>query len=469
MNGSYDLGLVALSVLIAIVVSRAALDLANHVTMARGRARALWLAGGAFAMGSGIWSMHYVGMLAFRLPVPVLYDVPTVLASLLAAVFASAVALFVVSRPALGVRRALVGSVVMGAGIATMHYTGMVAMRMPATVSYNPALFTLSVVIAIVASLVALLLAFHLRSDAIRAGDWRKLGSTMLLGAAIPAMHYTGMAAAHFAAASQPLRLRHAIAISSLGATAVAGSTFLVLALALATSMLDRHLRARERLLRARFAARLDERTRLAHELHDTLLQDFTGVALQVAAVTNRMEGPPEIVAALRDVIASAQKTLENARRAIWDMRPASPAGCDFVTTMRAAAEEGIRGTDLRLEFAVEGPVLPADPDVETAVFRVAQQAIANAVKHAAARTVRVVLTYEPTRIRLAVTDDGRGFVVDPDFRAYSGHLGLLGMQERASQVHGTLTVRSSPGHGTEIVLLVADAAREAASSGPGT
>src|SRR2546421_11291011 len=85
MNGTYDLGLVTLSVVIAILASGAALDLANRVTAARGRARALWLAGGAFAMGSGIWSMHYVGMLAFRLPVPVLYDVPTGLASLLAA------------------------------------------------------------------------------------------------------------------------------------------------------------------------------------------------------------------------------------------------------------------------------------------------------------------------------------------------------------------------------------------------
>jgi len=227
--------------------------------------------------------------------------------------------------------------------------------------------------------------------------------------------------------------------------------------------------RARERAAEARFAARLDERTRIARELHDTLLQGFTGVGLRLVAVTNRMEGPPEVVAALRDVIALAQGTLENARRAIWDIRPAPSAGGDFVATLRAAAEERVCGTEVSLEFAVEGSVLPTDPDVETAVFRVTQEAIANVVKHAAARTVRVVLAYEPTRIRLAVTDDGRGFVVDPDFRAYGGHLGLLGMQERASQAHGTLTVRSSPGHGTEIVLLVAYAAREVASTGTET
>ena len=142
MNGTYDLGLVALSVVIAILASGAALDLANRVTAARGRARALWLAGGAFAMGSGIWSMHYVGMLAFRLPVPVLYDVPTVLASLLAAVLASAVALLFVSGETLGPARVLLGSAIMGAGIAIMHYTGMAAMRMPATLTYNPVVFT---------------------------------------------------------------------------------------------------------------------------------------------------------------------------------------------------------------------------------------------------------------------------------------------------------------------------------------
>jgi len=220
--------------------------------------------------------------------------------------------------------------------------------------------------------------------------------------------------------------------------------------------------RAREQAAAARFAAILDERTRIARELHDTLLQGFTGVGLNLVAVTNRMEGPPKVVAALRDVIALAQRTLENARRAIWDIRPPLSAGSDFVATLRAAAEEGVRGTDLSLEFAVEGLVATAAPEMETAVFRVAQEAIANVVKHAAARTVRVTLTYEPTRMRLAVTDDGRGFVVDPDFRAYGGHLGLLGMQERANQARGTLTVRSSPGRGTEVVLVVA-------SSGPGT
>ena len=146
MSGLYDYRLVALSVVIAICAAYAALDLAARTTAASGRLRIAWLSGGAIAMGLGIWSMHYVGMLAFTLPVPVLYDWPTVLLSFLAAVFASAVALFVVSRTQMGWLRALIGSAIMGGGIATMHYTGMAAMRLPAMCSYDPLLLTLSVV-----------------------------------------------------------------------------------------------------------------------------------------------------------------------------------------------------------------------------------------------------------------------------------------------------------------------------------
>src|SRR6185369_9537561 len=101
MIGNYQYGLVALSVAIAILASYAALDLTGRTRAAAGARRRIWLSGGATAMGLGIWAMHYIGMLAFRLPVPVLYDVPTVVVSLVAAIAASAMALFVVSRDTL--------------------------------------------------------------------------------------------------------------------------------------------------------------------------------------------------------------------------------------------------------------------------------------------------------------------------------------------------------------------------------
>jgi two-component system sensor histidine kinase/response regulator len=135
--GSYDYSLVALSVLIAIVASYAALDLASRVTASHGLIRVFWLLGGAVAMGTGIWSMHYIGMLAFILPIPVAYHWPTVLLSLLAAIVASAVALYVVSRRRMGLAEVMAGSLLMGAGIAGMHYIGMAAMRVAAVRRFN--------------------------------------------------------------------------------------------------------------------------------------------------------------------------------------------------------------------------------------------------------------------------------------------------------------------------------------------
>src|SRR6202040_1046241 len=146
--GSYNYALVALSVLIAIFASYAALDLASRVTAAAGWTRAVWLLGGAGAMGTGIWSMHYIGMLAFVLPIPVAYHWPTVLLSLLAAILASAIALYVVSRQKMGAFRTFGGSSLMGAGIAGMHYIGMAAMRLPAMCHFNSFLVVVSVMFA---------------------------------------------------------------------------------------------------------------------------------------------------------------------------------------------------------------------------------------------------------------------------------------------------------------------------------
>jgi len=212
MISSYNHGLVALSVAIAILASYAALDLAGRTRAARGTVRRIWLAGGATAMGLGIWAMHYIGMLAFHLPVPVLYDVPTVMVSLVAAVSASAVALFVVSRNQLTVASAIAGSIVMGSGIAAMHYTGMAAMRLPAIHHYDRRLVALSVALAIVISLVALILTFLFR-DEVRASSWRKFGSAVLMGVAVPVMHYTGMAAASFTSAPSMADASLAVAI----------------------------------------------------------------------------------------------------------------------------------------------------------------------------------------------------------------------------------------------------------------
>jgi PAS domain S-box-containing protein len=266
--GSYNYALVALSVLIAIFASYAALDLAGRVTAAGGWTRAVWLLGGAGAMGTGIWSMHYIGMLAFILPIPVAYHWPTVLLSLFAAILASVVALGVVSRQKMGWFRALAGSVLMGAGIASMHYIGMAAMRLPALCQFNSFLVVLSVVFAVLISLAALWITFHFR-DGKRGIGWEKLAGAAVMGAAIPVMHYTGMAAASFTASDMPADLSHAVSISTLGAAGIAAITFIVLGLALLTSWVDRRfatqtLEVQEEKLQ-QSEAYLSEAQRLSH------------------------------------------------------------------------------------------------------------------------------------------------------------------------------------------------------------
>jgi PAS domain S-box-containing protein len=241
--GSYNYALVALSVLIAMFASYAALDLAGRVTAAGGWTRAVWLLGGAGAMGTGIWSMHYIGMLAFILPIPVAYHWPTVLLSLFAAILASLVALGVVSRQKMGWFRALAGSVLMGAGIASMHYIGMAAMRLAAICQFNSFLVVLSVVLAVLISLAALWITFHFRDEKAGIG-WEKLAGAVVMGAAIPVMHYTGMAAASFTPFGMPTDQSHAISISTLGTGGIVAVTFIVLGLAVLTSLVDRRFAA---------------------------------------------------------------------------------------------------------------------------------------------------------------------------------------------------------------------------------
>ncbi len=239
----YDPRLVVLSVAIAMCAAYAALDLAGRTSASKGRARTAWLASGAAAMGLGIWCMHYIGMLALRLPVPVLYDLPTVAVSLLAAVFASAVTLRLVSRAELRPVPVIVASLVMSAGICAMHYIGMDAMRLPAMCHYNPWIVAASVVIAVVVSVVALLLTFHFRKTD-RALHPGKLAAAAVMGLAVASMHYTGMAAVSFEPSPEIDDVSRAVAVSTLGMAGVTCFTLVVLGFVAITSVLDRRISA---------------------------------------------------------------------------------------------------------------------------------------------------------------------------------------------------------------------------------
>jgi two-component system, sensor histidine kinase and response regulator len=242
--------LVALSLLTAVCASYTALDVAGRATATIGRMRTVWLVGGAVSMGLGIWSMHYIGMLAFDLPIKVYYHLPTVLVSLLAAMFASGVALVMASRPKWSWPGSVAASVVMGSGIASMHYIGMAAMRLSATMIWNYTIVVLSVVIAMVVSLVAIWLAFRFRGETREIAPL-KIASAGVMGIAVVAMHYTGMAAATFLPSSAALDLSSSVAISSLGITGIFLVTLSVLAFSSVTSVLARRMSAQSTRLRA--------------------------------------------------------------------------------------------------------------------------------------------------------------------------------------------------------------------------
>jgi len=190
VTATYDPYLVALSILVAGFASYTALDLGGRVALAQGPTHPIWLAAAALTMGAGIWSMHFVAMLAFMLPTPVSYDVGLTVLSLLLAILGTSGCFYAISRPGAWRLRLLLSGVFMGFGILAMHYTGMAAMRGPVELSYDPLWLALSVIVAVGAATVALWLAFGTREPG------QKLAAAIVMGIAISGMHYTGMRAA---------------------------------------------------------------------------------------------------------------------------------------------------------------------------------------------------------------------------------------------------------------------------------
>ncbi|MGF6391192.1 putative bifunctional diguanylate cyclase/phosphodiesterase [Pseudomonas plecoglossicida] len=267
LTGSYSFSLVLISLCVAILASYTALDLTGRIATAKGRAVYLWMAGGALAMGIGIWSMHFIGMLAFSLPIDLGYDIGLTALSLLIAVLSSGFALWLVSQPSLPMLHLALGALIMGAGISCMHYTGMAALRMLPGIDYDPSLFGASLAIAVGASAAALWIAFRLRQHTPYVRQVRGLAA-MLMGVAIVGMHYTGMAAANFPQGSFCGAVADGLQGDGL-VYLVLITTLAVLAVALLTSVLDARLEARTAQLALSLTRANQELTQLA--LHDTL------------------------------------------------------------------------------------------------------------------------------------------------------------------------------------------------------
>lgn len=287
LASSYNSLLVLFSLLVAILASYTALDMAGRVATVQGRAGHWWLAGGACAMGTGIWSMHFIGMLAFNLPIPLGYDPVLTVLSLVVAIASSVFALWLVSQKTLPWLHLVAGALLLGAGISSMHYMGMAAMHMVPGIQYDPALLVLSIVIAIAAGGAALWIAFRLR----RHSHWvrpLRAGAAVVMGCCIVGMHYTGMAAAQFPAGSICGAAYDGISAGWL-ALVIIIVTLTILTMALIVSVLDLRMEQRTSMLTSSLAEANQELTYLA--LHDNLtklpnrvlLEDRLTQAIQAA------------------------------------------------------------------------------------------------------------------------------------------------------------------------------------------
>jgi NO-binding membrane sensor protein with MHYT domain len=325
VTGTYDPYLVALSILVAALASYTALDLGGRVAAARGLARRVWLAAAAITMGGGIWSMHFVAMLAFIMPTPMSYDIGLTALSLVVAMFVTGGGFYVISRHSGSLLRLVLSGIFMGLGIAAMHYTGMAAMREHVELSYDRIFVALSLIIAIGASTAALWLAFRTTDLG------QKLIAAVVMGLAISGMHYTAMGGTTFVAHG-PVPEAHGYA--SLDQTnlalAVAGTTFVILAAALIASLSEQK-RVEQALRQAQADLARVNRVNTMAELTASLAHEVNQPIS--AAVTNAD-------ACLR-WLAGDSPNLEEARTAATEIVKEGTRAAEIITRIRLLFKKG--------------------------------------------------------------------------------------------------------------------------------
>jgi NO-binding membrane sensor protein with MHYT domain len=448
---SYNPLLVVLSYVVAVFGSYSALSIAARLSDPRGKLRASWLVGGAFAQATGIWSMHFTGMLALHLPVPVSYNVALTANSFLIATVGSLLAVWLTQRPGLSRNAVVAGGISTGAGISGLHYMDMAAMRMPAMIRYNSLLVFASIIVAIVFGLLSLNIGRRYHPDDPRRSRLGQWIAAAIMGIAITGMHYTGMAAANFYNGPEPAHWFNGPALPAQDLpAAVLLSTLLILAVALGGVAIDRREAARSLVSRRLLSAQESERRRIATVLHEDVGQLLTALNLNLQRLTPGGPGESRVIG---DSLALVDETLTRVRALSVELRPSV---LDDLGLVAAVTWYGNRlaeraGYTVVVENDLGDARFPEA--VETAAFRIIQQALTNIARHAQAKNVDIVLRSSSRAVELTVSDDGIGFDVrDAQMRSRIGEsLGLVDMVEQARLAGGTLTVTSGKGNGSAV------------------
>ncbi len=270
LSGYYHPDLVLVSILVAIFASFTGFSLADRVRSSQGLASVMWTAGGALALGTGIWAMHFIGMLAFRLPIPLGYDLHITLLSWLLPTIVTALALWQLRHRTVPSGRLVAAALLMGFGINSMHYTGMAAMRMEPGIDYEPFALAVSLLIAVAASAGSLWIAYRLRHRSPRA-TLIQVSAAVVMGLAIAGMHYTGMAAARFPIGSICGAAGAGMDQTNLAVFVTLGTAG-ILTIALIVSIYDARLEARTHVMAASLATAEERRSQFLHE-HEAHVQ----------------------------------------------------------------------------------------------------------------------------------------------------------------------------------------------------
>jgi signal transduction histidine kinase len=209
-----------------------------------------------------------------------------------------------------------------------------------------------------------------------------------------------------------------------------------------------------ERTRQERQAAVLEERTRMARDLHDTLAQGFAGIVMQLEAAEDALREDPEAAQAhIFRARTLGRESLAEARRSVWELRPQALEQGDLATALARSITQLTAGTSVEAEFSLHGAPRALPPEVEEHLLRIGQEAVSNALIHAQAHSIQVTLTFDPQKVQLCVEDDGQGF--DPLRVPGRSGFGLVSMRERAERLGGELTATSQPGQGTKLLVVV--------------
>jgi len=457
MTASYNDILVALSVFIGMSAAYVALDLTPRITAASGWVRSAWLTGGGIAMGIGVWSMHFTGMLAFSLPVPVEYDWPTVLLSLLAGILAASFSLFILSRETMGIIRIVSAGFIVGAGIIAVHNIGMRAMRMAAEYRYDFRLATLAVILAISVSLSGLWLGFRFR-DEIRGCTWRKMAGAAVVGAAICSVHYSAMAAVTFFPSAPDSEVSHAMRISTIGAAAISMATLVVQGLAILTSFVDRRSSSQtiEQLSSQLLHSHDKEQRRIARDLHDDVGQDLYAVKLTLGRLRESALHS-QARKSLSEAVDMTAAALEKVRTIAQLQYPPELETLGF----RAATVAYVDGFRERCGIHVELHIPTAMPPIsrasESTLLKVIRECLLNVVRHSGSRNVKILIQTELSQVVVEVSDDGRGIlpeILDRLRGDVKPGIGTASMFSRMEELGGRLEITS--GHwGTSVKAII--------------